>query len=127
MAEMRGIRQMSAKLRAIARTYPDRIAKALYIEANIEATEMKKITPVDVTPDAPHPGNLRNSIHVEEPVIKGNRISVTIATGTEAPYAIHVHENPDAMHKVGQWQFMASVLLESAPYMAARVANRIKF
>lgn len=112
-------------VRRIAAAYPDRVAAALYQEAQIEVTEMKRRCPVDVTAHAPHPGNLRNSIHAEEPERDGKKISVTIATGAQAPYALYVHENPDAFHPVGQWKFMESVLNESRPYMAARIANRI--
>lgn len=109
----------------IAAAFPNRVEQAMYQEAQVEVTEMKRRTPVDTTPHAPHPGNLRNSIHAEEPERRGNRISVTIATGQQAPYAIHVHENPDAIHPVGQWKFMESVLSESAQFMAARVGARV--
>lgn len=123
---MKGAAAMIAKLKAIAAKFPDRVATALYTEAQIEATEMKRRTPVDTTENAPHPGNLRNSIHVEEPERNGRMISVTIATGVQAPYAIYVHENPDAFHPIGQWKFMESVLNESRPHMAARIAKRVK-
>lgn len=116
---------MIARMLSIARKFPERVADALYQEAQIEATEMKKRTPVDTTPHAPHPGNLRNSIHVEEPEKHGREISVVIATGAQAPYAIFVHENPDAIHPVGEWKFMESVLNESRPHMAGRIAARI--
>jgi hypothetical protein len=122
---MRGAGQMIATLRKIAAKFPDRVGAALYQEAQIEATEMKRRTPVDTTPNAPHPGNLRNSIHVEEPVREGNHISVTVATGAQAPYAVYVHENPDAYHPVGQWKFMESVINESRAFMAARIAARV--
>jgi hypothetical protein len=120
---------MIARLRQIADKFPDRVAAALYQEAQIEATEMKRRTPVDTTPNAPHPGNLRNSIHVEEPERRGRTISVTIATGAQAPYAIYVHETPpeDAYHPIGQWKFMESVLDESRPSMSARIAKRVHF
>lgn len=122
---LRGAAQMLGNLKKFAERYPDHVAAALYQEAQIEATEMKKRTPVDTRPNAPHPGNLRNSIHVLEPERRGRSISVEIATGTQAPYAIHVHENPDAFHPIGQWKFMESVLDESRPHMAARIARRI--
>lgn len=115
------------KLRQISKQYPDRMAKAQYQEAQIEATEMKRRTPVDTTPDAPHPGNLRNSIHVEDPEINKSEVSVTIATGAQAPYAIYVHENPDAIHPIGEWKFMESVLNESRSSMKARLAARLHF
>jgi hypothetical protein len=124
-ATLRGVGQMVGTLKKFAEKYPDRVATALHQEAQREATEMKKRTPVDTTPNAPHPGNLRNSIHVLDPERKGRTISVEIATGAQAPYAVYVHENPDAYHPVGEWQFMASVLNESRSHMADRIARRI--
>lgn len=124
-ARLLGASEMIRTLRTIARQFPDDVAAALYQEAQIEVTEMKRRTPVDTTPRAPHPGQLRRSIHAEEPVRRGRSISVTIATGAEAPYAIFVHENPDAIHPVGEWKFMESVLNESTPHMAARIGQRV--
>jgi hypothetical protein len=121
----RGVDEMRAKIRQVVREHPDRVKSALYQEAQIEVTEMKRRTPVDVTENAPHPGNLRNSLHVEEPEQNGRRISVVVATGAQAPYAIYVHENPDAFHPIGQWKFMESVLDESAPHMTNRVGRRL--
>ena len=120
-------RQMKANFKKIAEKHPERVNAAIYQEAQIEATEMKRRTPVDITPNAPHPGNLRNSIHVEEPERHGNESSVIIATGAQAPYAIYVHENPDAFHPIGEWKFMESVLNESRPHMARRLAARLHF
>lgn len=129
---LRGAKEMIAVLKRVQAKFPDRVAAALYQEAQIEATEMKRRTPVDTRPNvfyphqiAPHPGNLRNSIHVEQPVRRGRNISITVATGMQAPYAVFVHENPDAIHPVGQWKFMESVIDESRPFMAARIARRI--
>lgn len=122
-----GAKEMIRKLKDIANKYPDHVAGAIYQEALVEMTEMKKRTPVDTRPNAPHPGNLRNSIHVQKPKRRGRNISVTISTGKQAPYAVYVHENPDAFHPIGQWKFMESVLDESAPHMAARIARRAHF
>lgn len=116
---------MTRRLKALASKFPDRVGAALYQEAQVEATEMKRRTPVDTTEHAPHPGNLRASIHVEEPERHGRSIWVTIATGRQAPYAIYVHENPDAIHPVGQWKFMESVINESRAFMSARLAARV--
>jgi hypothetical protein len=99
--------------------FPRVVARALFIEAEIEAKEAKKRTPVDL-------GNLRGSIHVTEPVIVRQTMSVSIvAGGPSAPYAIYVHEDLEAFHQVGQAQFIESVIMESRPFMAARVARRI--
>ena len=124
---LKGVNEMIFKLKQFAAKYPDHVLAALYQEAQIEVTEMKKRTPVDTRPNAPHPGNLRNSIHVLRPEQKGKTMSVEIATGAEAPYAIYVHENPDAFHPIGEWKFMESVLNESRPFMGERIARRIHF
>lgn len=123
---MRGSKEMAAKIRKIARNYPTKIGRALYTEMSIEATEMKRRTPVDTREEAPHPGQLRNSIHVEPPEYHGKMISVTVATGAEAPYDIYVHENLDSFHEVGQAKFMESVLNESQPYIGERIARRAR-
>lgn len=122
---MRGEDEMIRNLRFVRQRFPERTAAAIYAEMEIDATEMKRRTPVDTRPNAPHPGQLRNSIHVEQPTIRGKTIEVTVATGAEAPYAIYVHENPDAYHPIGQWKFMESVIRESRPHMAERIGRRI--
>lgn len=124
--KLTGSKELQLRLNRIAARYPERMKEAQRIEMEIEATEMKRRTPVDITPNAPHPGNLRNSIHVEEPEQHGNKVTTIVATGAQAPYAVYVHENPDAHHPIGQWKFMESVLNESAPYMNARLARHLR-
>lgn len=98
---------------------PDQVELSLYQETQVEATEVKKRTPVDK-------GNLRASVHSEGPFRNGRTIWTNIvAGGSSAPYAVFVHEDPDAFHKVGQWKFIESVVLESAPFMLGRIARRI--
>lgn len=121
---IRGANEMIALLKGIAEKYPDRIGKALFMEAQIEMTEAKRRTPVDVTPPMPHPGLLRSTGHVDQPERSGRHISVTLSFGTE--YAVYVHENLEAFHQIGQARFLSSVLEESQPYMAERIARRIR-
>lgn len=127
---MFGASQMAAKLREIAKKFPDRVKSALYVEAQIEMTEAKRRTPVwnpDVkVPKGVVPGALRASGRVELPKRAGRNIYVVLAFGGPAlVYAIYVHENPDAYHKIGQWKFLESVLMESRAHMAARIAARV--
>lgn len=125
---MRGASQMSAILKNIANNFPDHVAAALYYEAGIEMTEAKRRCPVDVTPPTPHPGQLRASGFVHQPVRRGRMISVTLSFGGLADdYAIYVHENLDAHHPVGQAKFLESTLVESQPYMGERIARRVHF
>lgn len=121
---MKGVGQFNRNIEIGGKRMINNVERAAYGEAQVEVTEIKRRTPVDITEDAPHPGQLRNSIHAEEPVREGKKIIITIATGQEAPYGIYVHENPDAFHPVGQWKFIESVLNESRPYMAQRIASR---
>jgi hypothetical protein len=118
LQDVDGIRRKIARLQ---RELPDEIGRAIRVEAEIEATECKRRTPVDT-------GNLRASIHVEGPIIEQNgSVSCAIAAGgPAAPYAVHVHENLEAYHPVGQAKFIEEPLRESAPFLAARIANRLR-
>ncbi len=131
MMKLRGASTMVAAIKKIAQEFPDRLEKGMMIEAQIDVTEMKRRCPVDTRPNAwypyqtaPHPGNLRNSIHAEF-VQKGRTSTIIYATGSQAPYAVFVHENPDAFHPVGEWKFMESVIKESQPFMGARIARHV--
>jgi len=115
--DRQGIRR---KLQKMMQDTPREVSKAVRMEAEIEATESKRRTPVDL-------GNLKASIHVEGPEISGNQISATIAAGgPAAPYAVYVHEDLSAYHKVGQAKFIESTLKESAPFLPARIAKRLR-
>ena len=116
---IKGYNEMQRAFTAIIRGLPNVVGAALYAEAQIERTESMRRTPVDL-------GNLRASHIVLPPVTKGAETMVTIAVGgPAAPYAVYVHENLEADHKVGQAKFLESTLKESAPYIAQRVARRI--
>jgi hypothetical protein len=116
---LKGGKAMAAKGRAIAKKVPDNAARALYQEAQIEMTEAKARTPVDT-------GVLRASGHVGFPERKGRLLFVSMSFGGAAEtYAVIVHEDLEAFHKIGQAKFLESVLNESMPYMAARIAKRI--
>lgn len=100
---------------------PDLFAVALFQEAQVEAKEAKRLTPVDT-------GALRASIIVTEPQRQGRRIWVTIeAGGPSAPYGFYVHEDLEAFHRYGQAKFIEQPLNESRPYLPARIAARIDF
>lgn len=110
---------MAAKIRRVEAGLRDDTAKALYQEAQIEMTESKRRVPVDT-------GVLRASGHVQEPVRSGKSVSVMLAYGGAAEqYAVIVHEDLEAFHKIGQAKYLESVLKESAPHMKKRVAARI--
>jgi hypothetical protein len=114
---MRGVGAVRDRLRLVAQQFPDRVGRALKIEAEIEMTESKRRCPVDT-------GRLRASGHVADPERHGRNISVELSYGTD--YAVYVHENLEAHHPVGQAKFLESVLNESAPHMLERVAHRVR-
>lgn len=122
MGSVIGVNEVVAKLRQIASRFPDRVAAALYQEAQIEMTESKRRVPVDQ-------GVLRASGFVSPPERRGRTITVTLSYGGAADhYAIIQHENLDFHHpNGGQAKFLESVLNESRSTMAARVAARIHF
>ena len=115
-----GDKAMAAKITAIAIVTPVKAGAALFIEANIEAAESRRRTPVDT-------GALRASHEVSKPDISGlGDISVTISVGgPSAPYAVVVHEDLDAFHKVGQAKYLESVIMESASFFTRRVGKRM--
>ncbi len=100
--------------------FPNVVIRALYIEAEIEVKEVTRRTPVDT-------GELRASVFQKGPVREWRTIyTLIVAGGPAAPYAIHVHENLEAFHKVGQAKFIESVILESRAFMGQRLARRIE-
>lgn len=111
-----GVDKVLDNLRKQQREMPQRVERALYTEAQIDMTESKRRVPVDT-------GVLRATGAVQKPERSGRRISVRLTYGTE--YAVFVHEDLDAFHKIGQAKFLESVLNESRPHMAARLARRI--
>ena len=106
-------------LQRLASDVPQLVGAAMFVEAEIEMTEAKKLTPVDL-------GNLRDTGHVQPPEYSGNEISVTMGFGgPAAPYALVQHERLDYFHEVGQAKFLEQPLMEAAPFLAARIAKRV--
>ena len=100
--------------------FPKRVVSAMYLEANIEMTESKKRVPVKT-------GVLRASGRVEQPVATPQGVSVELSYGGAAEaYALIVHEDLEMNHpNGGEAKYLESVLQESAPHMAARLAARL--
>lgn len=130
-ASLKGTAEMKEKFFRFAKRYPDFVGAGLYQETEIETTECKKRAPVYVGPPGPGkpiPGVLRGSIHTEGPFREGTRIwTKVVAGGAASAYAVPQHERTDYFHKVGQAKYIESVILESRPFMATRVARRIHF
>jgi hypothetical protein len=70
-------------------------------------------------------GALRASHETTRPETKDGAIVVTIRCGgPAAPYALIVHEDLEADHRVGEAKWLERTLRESAPHMGARIAKR---
>lgn len=118
--QMRGAQIMKENLRRKGIAIIDAVETALYQETQVEATEVKKRTPVDT-------GALRASIHVVGPIRNGRTVyTLIVAGGPAAPYAFEVHENLEAFHKVGEAKYLESVIMESRPFMARRIQKRMR-
>lgn len=122
-AWLNGAKAVREKLKRFKQNFPKEVARALYQETELEAKEVRRRTPVEHGP-------LRASVTVFGPYIIGPEHRRQIFTritvgGPSAPYAIYVHEDLEAFHDDGQAKFLESVILESRPYMAQRVAKRL--
>lgn len=115
-----GIGAFSSRLRVAAgNKVRSEVARAMKQEMEIERREAVKRAPLDT-------GDLRRSIRVEGPVMQGQAVSYNLVAGGEkVPYARHVHEDMETPRRVGGPKFIESVVNESAPYMARRVARRM--
>lgn len=72
------------------------IARAMHAEATTVLNESKRIVPVDL-------GTLKNSGKVSRPKVTPQLVEVDITYGgAAAPYALYVHEDPDARHDPGK-------------------------
>lgn len=122
-----GLLEMQRKIGSLAKKYPTAFAEAQFEETVIEANECAKVTPVDWRPDAPHPGQLQDSVHATRPFIAKTIVTRVVAGGPEISYAIVQHENLEFAHMApGQAKYIEAVLYESAPYLLRRINARLK-
>ena len=118
---VKGVPEMCAVLRGGADATPEEMGRALYQEALVEKAESMQRTPVLT-------GALRSTHEVTEPKVENREVSVRITVGGPAAYyAVVVHEDMEAHHTNGQAKFLESTIMESRPYMAARVAKRVNW
>jgi len=96
------------------------LARAVYAEATTVLNESKKIVPVD-------DGFLKNSGKVEAPEISPRETSVEISYGgAAAPYALYVHEDPDARHAPGKtYKFLEIPAMAHSDKFARGVQERL--
>jgi hypothetical protein len=111
------------KLKALGPAALDAAKGSLYRSAEkIMTTSKESYVPVDT-------GNLRESGHVALPQVKKNEVIQVLGFGGPAGtgnyanqtnakdvgYAIVVHEDPDAVHPVGQWKYLEEPARKAIP------------
>ena len=116
---IRGIPELISNIQKLARDYPREAAAALYQEALKVEKLSRSLTPVET-------GALRASHETEFPKIEGGDVSIRIRVGGPAAgYAVYVHENLEAFHKVGQAKFLESAINASREDLIRGVAARL--
>ena len=114
-----GAAELNRNIAKVAQRMPYQAAVAMYAEASIEMLEAKRRTPVKT-------GALRASGHVTAPELRMGSIRVALNFGNASVgYAVPVHEDVEAYHRVGQAKYLESTLRESAPFLPARIARRM--
>ena len=117
---IRGDKKVRAFLMSIAKTTPVKLGAAVYHIGNEIMTESKKRTPVDL-------GALKGSGQIDAPKITPKGASVRMGYGDSAvDYALIVHEDTEAFHKIGQSHYLSSVIDEWRPHFLRRVAARTR-
>lgn len=114
-----GLVEVQDRLKRAQRNIPKVVGRAIKAEGEIEMAESMNRTPVEY-------GTLKASHVLLGPFYDDGIYCRIEVGGNAAPYAIYVHENLEAYHKIGQAKFLESTLLESRRFMAQRVAARIK-
>lgn len=100
---------------------PRKTGRAATQELEIEKRESMRRTPKLTRA-------LEKSHAISEPIVTATGVTVEITAGDEKTegYAIPVHENLMAHHPNGQAKFLESTMVESAPYLAGRIARRVQ-
>lgn len=95
--------------------FPEAVGVGLYLEGEQIMSQSKRETPVDT-------GRLRSTGYVAPPVRRGTQILVVLGYGTN--YAVFVHENLQARHKVGKAKYLQDPLEAAYVGLGMRVAKR---
>lgn len=118
--EIKGARELRNKLVRAGSEAGKIMSIALYQEAEKIMSKSKKQVPVDT-------GALRGTGHVQLPQKLGNNIQVKLGYGgPAAEYAVYVHENLNARHKVGKAKYLEDPALEHARNMGDRLQAKVE-
>lgn len=120
--EIPGLAQFAEALEQLGMSVMNEaIAPAVYAEANILMTKIKRDdVPVDT-------GALRSTGQVKQPEITGSAVRVELGFGgPAAPYALFVHEKTENHHNVGRAKYLEAPVNEYAGQFETNLATRIR-
>lgn len=112
---------------------PQAVARGMYSWGEQVMTRAKHLVPVET-------GALKSSGHVLAPVVKKDKISVTLGFGGPAGsgnhgnesndesvgYAVRVHEDMTANHVNGQAKYLESPMAEAMPQLGSQVQPEVE-
>lgn len=128
-----GVPELQRALKRLGPAALDAAGSQLLIEAENIVGKAKQQTPVNF-------GTLRASGHVQGPDFTGNTATVVMGFGGPAGignhqgdtndkkvgYAVIVHEQTGARHKVGNRKYLELPMLEAVNGMASRIAKGLR-
>ena len=125
--KLKGVKEMQAKLRALAQEFPEAVRRSLYYRGElIMTTSKQRYCPV-------RDGHLRNSGHVvplPKPaigVVLGYGGPAGIGTNSQGVgYAVIQHENLTFAHKVGEAKFLEKPLMQAVPSLPRDIAADVR-
>ena len=116
-----GIKEMKRATARVRDRAITALRRALFQEAVTVMNDSKRtFVPVDL-------GTLRSSGAVFPPETRGSSIEVTLGyAGAASAYAVHVHENMTAKHRVGGPKYLERPILAAVSGMEKRLGSVLK-
>ena len=112
-----GINRAKGLLRLLQKESPKKLERGLLKAGKFLLKESKKVTPLDT-------GFLRASGKVV--VNTSDKFRPELTVEYTAPYAVYVHENPDAFHPVGDYKYLERPAREYRLHMIWLVEREFK-
>lgn len=118
MSRLVGLNKALAKLDKLPGKIEQIVKSELYKEGEgVMAMSKEAFVPVDQGP-------LKASGQVDDPVVKGNEVSVTLGYGNSAvDYALIVHEDLNAFHPTGEAKYLEKPLKMALPGVKKRMGQ----
>jgi hypothetical protein len=131
IVSLRGDRELIAMLERLGERAPKAAGRGLYRAGHRIMTSSQGLVPVGgppTSPRDPHPGALKGSGHVSEPLRDGTGYRVELGYGgAAAAYAYRQHREKSWRHKPGQQaDYLGKPVRESGDMVLGEVAREIR-